>query len=99
MTRFTEVPPPFDERVTTTVLQHIHDAIALGANTHSRLRNATTNATYNSQVAHAITESLALGSMPFWFFACALALFVVHQIIVQRDAKQLLNVFELKKHD
>tara|TARA_B100001173_G_scaffold121930_1_gene105999 strand:+ start:767 stop:1066 length:300 start_codon:yes stop_codon:yes gene_type:complete len=99
MTRFTEVAPPFDQRVTNSVLHHIHDAIALGADTHSRLRCATKNATYNSHVAQTITESLSFGTMPFCFFACALVMFVVYQVIIQREAKQLLTAFELKKLD
>lgn len=94
MSRFTEVAAPFEERVGASALQHLHDAIALGAHAHSLVRNATTNSSYNHRVADIFTESLAFGSLPSVFFACALLAVVARQYLVHREAKELLSVFE-----
>ena len=99
--RFTEVAPPFDERVAKGLFARVRDLVLLCL----RIKNSVTetgtqavelaqNETYVQHVSQSVVEAVRPGTVPFVLLAAATLLFVVRVTVVRVEMRRVLRNHE-----
>ena len=89
--RFTEVPPPLEERVQRSVLAQLHELVGLSVSLRDRVNETVHDEELTNRTAGAVVDALRPGSVPFALLLVTGVALLAHACLVRRHADRILR--------